>query len=462
VADQYIGDLTDGVAPQDSDEFPAERGGASNVRLSWAYFKAALKTYFDTLYPSGSGTSSGTNTGDQLVFKTIAVSGQSDVVADTATDTLTLVAGSNVTITTDAATDSITIAASGGGGSSPTVVSVTPSGTQDDYSPGTFTTLRIAGTGAVIITGLVAASDGEQKTIRNTNTTAVPVVLCHENAGSTAANRFTLTTGVSRGHLVLWPGDSCVIEYDGTAARWVLVSVSSAREAWVRRSCAANPNDVSISVFGMLVSAVSGMLAAAIGTGSYLAACVRVLANTTTTINTLAVIRNGNSSLSVGDAAGRGGFLVRKRFGFATVPGAAATFFAGARAAATLVGTSDFSGQLTNTATLGFGLDSGQSTLRLWKAGTGVAIDTSNDLGSNFPFSAGTCYEIQLFMPPNGGAAGWVIARTDDLTIAPKAGYETGGIPLTTDRMTILHAIANRAAAQYQSAIMSYDQFTPN
>ena len=37
-------------------------------------------------------------------------------MADGPSDTLTLVAGSNVTITTDAATDSITIAASGGGG----------------------------------------------------------------------------------------------------------------------------------------------------------------------------------------------------------------------------------------------------------------------------------------------------------------------------------------------------------
>lgn len=53
--------------------------------------------------------SSGTNTGDQLVFKTISVSGQSDVVADTITDTLTLVAGTNISITTNAATDAITI-----------------------------------------------------------------------------------------------------------------------------------------------------------------------------------------------------------------------------------------------------------------------------------------------------------------------------------------------------------------
>jgi hypothetical protein len=61
---------------------------------------------------------SGTNTGDQNLFSTIAVSGQSSVVADGTGDTLTLVAGSNVTITTDATTDTITIAASGGGGGS--------------------------------------------------------------------------------------------------------------------------------------------------------------------------------------------------------------------------------------------------------------------------------------------------------------------------------------------------------
>lgn len=63
----------------------------------------------------GLGTTSGTNTGDQNIFSTIAVSGQSNVVADTTSDTLTLVAGTNVTITTDAATDSITINAAGGG-----------------------------------------------------------------------------------------------------------------------------------------------------------------------------------------------------------------------------------------------------------------------------------------------------------------------------------------------------------
>ena len=45
-----------------------------------------------------------------LSFKTISVSGQDDVVADTATDTLTLTAGEGIDITTDASGDSITFA----------------------------------------------------------------------------------------------------------------------------------------------------------------------------------------------------------------------------------------------------------------------------------------------------------------------------------------------------------------
>lgn len=50
---------------------------------------------------------------DQNIFQTISVSGQSDVVADTTTDTLTLAAGTGVSITTNASTDTITIATTG-------------------------------------------------------------------------------------------------------------------------------------------------------------------------------------------------------------------------------------------------------------------------------------------------------------------------------------------------------------
>ena len=58
-------------------------------------------------------------------FKTISVSQQTDVVADSTTDTLTFAAGSNMTITTNAQTDTITFASSGGGGGGTTSIDIT-------------------------------------------------------------------------------------------------------------------------------------------------------------------------------------------------------------------------------------------------------------------------------------------------------------------------------------------------
>ncbi len=48
---------------------------------------------------------------NQNAFTTVAVSGQNNIVADAASDTLTLAAGSNVTITTTDSTDTVTVAA---------------------------------------------------------------------------------------------------------------------------------------------------------------------------------------------------------------------------------------------------------------------------------------------------------------------------------------------------------------
>ena len=87
-------------------------------------------------------------------FKTISVSGQDDVVADSATDTLTLVAGSNMTITTSASGDTITLAAAGGSGGSAITV-------QDEGSSLATAAATINFVGA----GVVASGTGTTKTI---------------------------------------------------------------------------------------------------------------------------------------------------------------------------------------------------------------------------------------------------------------------------------------------------------
>ena len=86
-------------------------------------------------------------------FSTIAVSGQSNVVADSSTDTLTLVAGSNMTITTNASGDSITFASSGSGGSSDSFKTIAVSGQSDVVADSSTDTLTlVAGNNMTITT----------------------------------------------------------------------------------------------------------------------------------------------------------------------------------------------------------------------------------------------------------------------------------------------------------------------
>ena len=95
-----------------------------------------------TFASSGSG-------GSQNLFSTIAVSGQSNVVADSTTDTLTLVAGSGMTITTDASGDSITFASSGSGGGS---------SSSSEFAKNTFT--GDGSTTAFTLTKTMSSEDG--------------------------------------------------------------------------------------------------------------------------------------------------------------------------------------------------------------------------------------------------------------------------------------------------------------
>ena len=92
-------------------------GGTSNV-VVWA---TSGEYVTGVISASGNITSAGNISGGNILgngrnltginsFSTISVSGQSDVVADSITDTLTLAGGTGISITTDAATDTITIA----------------------------------------------------------------------------------------------------------------------------------------------------------------------------------------------------------------------------------------------------------------------------------------------------------------------------------------------------------------
>ena len=97
---------------------------SSSITANSGYFESRVDTNAADI-ATVSGLTSG---GSQNLFSTISVAGQSDVEADATTDTLTLVAGSNMTITTNAASDTITFTSSGGGGGGGGAVSAVTSG----------------------------------------------------------------------------------------------------------------------------------------------------------------------------------------------------------------------------------------------------------------------------------------------------------------------------------------------
>lgn len=76
MADSKISTLNSVTTPLNADVLPiVDTANTETKKVSWANIKATLKTYFDTLYPSGSGTSTGTNTGDQTITLTGGVTG---------------------------------------------------------------------------------------------------------------------------------------------------------------------------------------------------------------------------------------------------------------------------------------------------------------------------------------------------------------------------------------------------
>jgi len=98
------------VAEISSPSTPASGFGAVYVKNdNKLYFKNDAGTEFDVTAGAEGGEA------NQNAWGTFTVSGQSNVVADSETDTVTLVAGSNMTITTNAGSDTITFASAAGG-----------------------------------------------------------------------------------------------------------------------------------------------------------------------------------------------------------------------------------------------------------------------------------------------------------------------------------------------------------
>ena len=141
---------------------------------------------------------------NQNTFSNVAVAGQTTIEADGKTDTLTLVAGTNITITTDAGADSVTISASGGAAGVTSVTGTAPivssGGTTPAISISAATTSTAGSMSSADKTKLDGIESGAQvNDVTSVNTQVGAVVLDADDIDdSTTAHKFTTAADISK------------------------------------------------------------------------------------------------------------------------------------------------------------------------------------------------------------------------------------------------------------------------
>jgi len=148
----------------------------------------------------------------------------------------------------------------GGGPAGPSVISPPQiTATAHNYNPSGFadaTVVRLSGDNGIrAITGLNAETSGEEKTLVNVGN--YPLYLAPEHSSSSAANRIAYIEEV-----MIPPGLSCRMVYDGVSARWRPVQVPCPNYANINRSVHYDKSagkvaegfqdDIQLDVFGSL------------------------------------------------------------------------------------------------------------------------------------------------------------------------------------------------------------------
>ncbi len=152
-------------------------------------------------------------------FRTIAIAGQSSVIADTTTDTLTLVAGTGITLTTNAGTDTITITGTASTGN------ITFAANTIDSTDSTAITITPAVNfeSDVVVGNEIVFADGSRQA-----TSAVGIPGPQGEQGPAGA------TGAGTGDVVSAGGsyvDNRIVRYDGTTGTIIQVSSASISDA---------------------------------------------------------------------------------------------------------------------------------------------------------------------------------------------------------------------------------------
>lgn len=348
-----------------------------------------------------------------------------------------------------------------GGGGAPSVVSVSPAANQNDYAPAgwsTATTLRLSPSVSMVITGLAAAAAGTVRRLSNATTDKL-IVLAEENASSTAANRFKNAGGISRGHVIILPGETVSVEYDGTDSRWKLVATDrSPMRRWQERHAIPAPNGGGFSMSGVSLEAMGTLLNRDIDTASSLSSVPRHSFVTGTGANAQAGLRpNG------GQLATFWGGLFRGRFGGAVNPGAAGVWYFGTSDGVSspplTAGNITANGGIANC--FGVSMDPGETNLRWCNNGV-FGVPTRVDLGAGFPMSSTAIYELVIFVPPGGASRAGVIYRVDDMSVTPGAYYANTNLTPSPSQSAFHYCVCNQASgAEYGVDVFGLEIYSP-
>ena len=177
-----------------------------------------------------------TNSGSvQNVFSTIAVAGQANIAADTISDTLTFVAGTGITLTTDSSTDTITITGTASTGNITFVANTI------DSTDSTAITITPAVNfeSDVVVGNEIVFADGSRQ---SSSAVGVPGPPGPEGpAGATGAGTGDVVS--SGGSYV----DNRIVRYDGTSGTIIQVSSASISDAGLLTATSFSGNGSSIT-----------------------------------------------------------------------------------------------------------------------------------------------------------------------------------------------------------------------
>jgi len=332
-------------------------------------------------------------------------------------------AGVTATISGDVAT--INIPGGGGGSFANTVISATPAADQQDWTIAgrtTYTTVLASPADNSFIGGVTGGTDGDILIVQNGSASGL-IWLVHDDASSTAANRFSL----QRASAFILPGESATLIYNSTASRWIEVSVSfdvlqvdDKATLTLPQSGAAVQN---MGVGGTSIQATASTIApTATPTNDFTEVAATQI--TIATASGSSDVRASALNYMRGATAGRQGIFHASRVVFPAL-GATGGVGVGLTASTATLTTQP---QATNNTIL-LCANGGQTTLRI--SVRDAAAGTPIDLGANFPVpSATAAYEVAFLCMPTVANVRYMVRRLDANFRAQ--GTVTANLPANT------------------------------